>query len=283
MGGLHDGIQCSAFSRSRFKIIRVFVRLSWASQMTYWIFAGQSRSSSRYGRLCLSFWLIQVRPQLLYRSQPDFLLERSKRSIWVGNESGSRISLVCSQSFLFFFFFFLGYLYHFYMSMIAAFCTNSINVRHNAITDVSSSSLAAVPFSASTDSRRYQRTRSGPVFGDFACSADAQLAAAGRTLSFGSYHFLRWFFFFLSFFLFIYIYIFSHIFLSVNRVVLNKASDIMSIFLMMPFMAVTLGLLVFNWYPSKVFVGDTYTYFAGRNILYRIGKISDHSFLSSQG
>jgi UDP-N-acetylglucosamine--dolichyl-phosphate N-acetylglucosaminephosphotransferase len=27
--------------------------------------------------------------------------------------------------------------------------------------------------------------------------------------------------------------------------------------------ATSLGLLAFNWYPSSVFVGDTYTYFAG--------------------
>jgi UDP-N-acetylglucosamine--dolichyl-phosphate N-acetylglucosaminephosphotransferase len=33
--------------------------------------------------------------------------------------------------------------------------------------------------------------------------------------------------------------------------------------LMMPFTATTLGLLYYNWYPSLVFVGDTYCYFAG--------------------
>lgn len=32
---------------------------------------------------------------------------------------------------------------------------------------------------------------------------------------------------------------------------------------MLPFSAVVLGLLVYNWYPSRVFVGDTFTYFAG--------------------
>jgi len=36
-----------------------------------------------------------------------------------------------------------------------------------------------------------------------------------------------------------------------------------SIVHMMPFVAVTLGLLIYNWYPSQVFVGDTFTYFAG--------------------
>ncbi len=36
-----------------------------------------------------------------------------------------------------------------------------------------------------------------------------------------------------------------------------------SIDMMMPFAAVTLGLLRYNWYPSMVFVGDTFCYFAG--------------------
>ncbi|CAK9215089.1 unnamed protein product [Sphagnum troendelagicum] len=36
-----------------------------------------------------------------------------------------------------------------------------------------------------------------------------------------------------------------------------------SIYLMQPLVATSLGLLAFNWYPSSVFVGDTYTYFAG--------------------
>lgn len=38
---------------------------------------------------------------------------------------------------------------------------------------------------------------------------------------------------------------------------------ILSIFLLLPFLAANLGLLYFNWYPSEVFVGDTFTYFAG--------------------
>ena len=36
-----------------------------------------------------------------------------------------------------------------------------------------------------------------------------------------------------------------------------------SLSLMAPFVGVTLALLHFNWYPSSVFVGDTFTYFAG--------------------
>jgi UDP-N-acetylglucosamine--dolichyl-phosphate N-acetylglucosaminephosphotransferase len=35
---------------------------------------------------------------------------------------------------------------------------------------------------------------------------------------------------------------------------------------MLPLVATTYGLLRFNWYPSRVFVGDTYTYFAGMSI-----------------
>jgi UDP-N-acetylglucosamine--dolichyl-phosphate N-acetylglucosaminephosphotransferase len=36
-----------------------------------------------------------------------------------------------------------------------------------------------------------------------------------------------------------------------------------SLLLIIPFTAATLGLLYYNWYPSRVFVGDTFCYFAG--------------------
>jgi UDP-N-acetylglucosamine--dolichyl-phosphate N-acetylglucosaminephosphotransferase len=36
-----------------------------------------------------------------------------------------------------------------------------------------------------------------------------------------------------------------------------------SLYLMLPYIATTIALLLFNWYPSQVFVGDTYTYFSG--------------------
>lgn len=36
-----------------------------------------------------------------------------------------------------------------------------------------------------------------------------------------------------------------------------------SIHLMAPFVAVSMALLKWNWYPARVFVGDTYCYFAG--------------------
>ncbi|XP_048127116.1 UDP-N-acetylglucosamine--dolichyl-phosphate N-acetylglucosaminephosphotransferase-like [Rhodamnia argentea] len=36
-----------------------------------------------------------------------------------------------------------------------------------------------------------------------------------------------------------------------------------SIYLVQPMLATSLALLSYNWYPSSVFVGDTYTYFAG--------------------
>ena len=40
-------------------------------------------------------------------------------------------------------------------------------------------------------------------------------------------------------------------------------SHLFSIYLLLPFIGVSLALLKHNWYPSKVFVGDTYCYFAG--------------------
>ena len=40
-------------------------------------------------------------------------------------------------------------------------------------------------------------------------------------------------------------------------------SHLFSVYLLIPFIGVSLALLKHNWYPSKVFVGDTYCYFAG--------------------
>lgn len=44
---------------------------------------------------------------------------------------------------------------------------------------------------------------------------------------------------------------------------LLRAHHALSVELVLPFAAVTLGLLAHNWYPSAVFVGDTFCYFAG--------------------
>lgn len=42
-----------------------------------------------------------------------------------------------------------------------------------------------------------------------------------------------------------------------------RDDHLFSLYFMMPFFFTTLGLLYHNWYPSKVFVGDTFCYFAG--------------------
>nr|AFK37996.1 unknown [Lotus japonicus] len=42
-----------------------------------------------------------------------------------------------------------------------------------------------------------------------------------------------------------------------------KQAHAFSIYLVQPLLATSLALFSFNWYPSSVFVGDTYTYFAG--------------------
>ncbi|PBP24121.1 UDP-N-acetylglucosamine-1-P transferase [Diplocarpon rosae] len=46
---------------------------------------------------------------------------------------------------------------------------------------------------------------------------------------------------------------------------LHPATDshLFSLFFLLPFIGVSLALLCHNWYPSRVFVGDTYCYFAG--------------------
>lgn len=47
-----------------------------------------------------------------------------------------------------------------------------------------------------------------------------------------------------------------------------------SIYLLMPFLGVSLALLRYNWYPARVFVGDTYCYFAG--MVFAIVSILGH-------
>ncbi|KAG8099177.1 hypothetical protein GUJ93_ZPchr0013g37765 [Zizania palustris] len=43
----------------------------------------------------------------------------------------------------------------------------------------------------------------------------------------------------------------------------SQQAHAFSIYLVLPFLTTSIALLGFNWYPSSVFVGDTYTYFAG--------------------
>lgn len=50
------------------------------------------------------------------------------------------------------------------------------------------------------------------------------------------------------------------------RLICNRDGHLFSLYLMLPLAATTLALLLFNWYPSEVFVGDTFTYFAGMAI-----------------
>lgn len=48
-----------------------------------------------------------------------------------------------------------------------------------------------------------------------------------------------------------------------DNVDLLRAHHLFSLEMILPLLAVTLGLLTHNWYPSQVFVGDTFCYFAG--------------------
>lgn len=45
-----------------------------------------------------------------------------------------------------------------------------------------------------------------------------------------------------------------------------RDNQIQSLFLMIPFLAVSVALLRLNWWPAQVFVGDTYCYFAGMTL-----------------
>ncbi|CAG8497839.1 3385_t:CDS:2 [Ambispora gerdemannii] len=97
----------------------------------------------------------------------------------------------------------LGVFYYLYMSMMAVFCTNSINI------------LAGI-----------------------------NGVEAGQSLVIG-------------------ISIAINDWLFLNGADPAVEAHLLSLFLILPFIGVTIGLLFYNWYPSKVFVGDTYCYFAG--------------------
>ncbi|XP_077985577.1 UDP-N-acetylglucosamine--dolichyl-phosphate N-acetylglucosaminephosphotransferase-like [Glandiceps talaboti] len=43
----------------------------------------------------------------------------------------------------------------------------------------------------------------------------------------------------------------------------GRDDHLLSLYIMMPFVGVCAALLYYNWYPSRVFVGDTFCYFAG--------------------
>ncbi|XP_021848136.2 uncharacterized protein [Spinacia oleracea] len=53
-------------------------------------------------------------------------------------------------------------------------------------------------------------------------------------------------------------------------------AHVFSVHLVQPFLATSLSLLSYNWYLSSVFVGDTYTYFAGMTLVV-VGIISHSS------
>lgn len=51
-------------------------------------------------------------------------------------------------------------------------------------------------------------------------------------------------------------------------------SHLFSVYLLLPFIGISLALLKHNWFPAKVFVGDTYCYFAG--MLFAVVGILGH-------
>jgi len=98
----------------------------------------------------------------------------------------------------------LGFLYYIYMSFIAVFCTNSINI----------------------------------YAGVNGLEAAQSLVIAGAVL--------------------------VHNFLEIGGS--YQESHTLSMFLILPYFAATSGLLYYNWFPSQVFVGDSFTYFSGMTL-----------------
>ncbi|KAA8497365.1 UDP-N-acetylglucosamine--dolichyl-phosphate N-acetylglucosaminephosphotransferase [Porphyridium purpureum] len=60
----------------------------------------------------------------------------------------------------------------------------------------------------------------------------------------------------------------------VEDLALLRSNNMFSVEIMLPFVMVTLGLLRHNWFPSRVFVGDTFCYFAG--MTFAMGAILGH-------
>ncbi|CAB5345716.1 unnamed protein product [Rhizophagus irregularis] len=64
-------------------------------------------------------------------------------------------------------------------------------------------------------------------------------------------------------------YRFRFFILSINDFLFLNDADpaveahLFSLYFILPFIGVSFGLIIYNWYPSEVFVGDTYCYFAG--------------------
>lgn len=53
-----------------------------------------------------------------------------------------------------------------------------------------------------------------------------------------------------------------------------QSAHLSSIYLLLPFLGVSLALLKHNWFPARVFVGDTYCYFAG--MVFAVVAIQGH-------
>ena len=64
--------------------------------------------------------------------------------------------------------------------------------------------------------------------------------------------------------------------ISINFLSIGFWNPLISIVFLIPFLATSLALLHHNWYPSRVFVGDTYTNFAGM-IFAVVGILSHYS------
>ena len=155
----------------------------------------------------------------------------------------------------------LGPLYYLYMFLLAIFCTNSINIHAgiNGLEAGQSAVIAAAMVLLDVSTIASTGMRAPEVGEDLTVGmtpfeASKRALALAQTLGSNS---------------------------PIARRAMEKAqmlsqvdvtgaamhdAHVFSLCLTAPFLACTLGLLAHNWYPSKVFVGDTYTYFAGMTL-----------------
>ena len=155
----------------------------------------------------------------------------------------------------------LGPLYYLYMFLLAIFCTNSINIHAgiNGLEAGQSAVIAAAMVLLDVSTIASTGMRAPEVGEDLTASMtpfEASKRALALAQALGSKS-------------------------PIARRAMETAQElsqmdvtgaamhdahVFSLCLTAPFLACTLGLLAHNWYPSKVFVGDTYTYFAGMTL-----------------
>jgi len=139
----------------------------------------------------------------------------------------------------------LGWMYYLYMFLLAIFCSNSINI-HAGINGLEAGQSAVIAAAIVTlNLMTIASTGGGGGTGWSGGAGGRGGAGAGAGLTAREAEVWE---------------------ASLDAREKMHQAHLFSLCLTAPFLAVTLGLMAHNWYPSRVFVGDTFTYFAGMTL-----------------